>query len=478
MATPLNPDGAAAAASHEKRWVAMTSVVAAVGLTGMKLVVGLMTGSLGILSEAAHSGLDLVAAVVTFFAVRASDKPADAEHRYGHGKIENLSALFETFLLLITCVWIIVEAVRRLFFHEVHVDVTFWSFAVVLTSIGIDVSRSRALMRVAKKHNSQALEADALHFGTDVWSSCVVLLGLGLVALGEFTGQKALFGRADALAALGVAVIVILVSYRLGRRTVDALLDRTPTGVAPKVEAAARNVPDVLGVQRVRMRESGNQTFVDLVIEVERNLPLERSSRIGQAVEEGVRAVVPGADVTIQLIPVRSDAEKNQQRVRAIAADLGVSVHSLLAYEEGGRPFLDLHMEVDEEMPIERAHDLASRLEERVQKELPHLAGITTHIEAWRPEAPIHSVLDNSEPVAAIVRGLVAETPGIVECHDVALRRVGAGLFLTMHCSFEPELTVHQVHDISSAFEERLRAAIPGLIRVTTHPEPIPHHEG
>ena len=194
----------------EKKKVALISVFAAIFLTGFKLVVGLLTGSLGILSEALHSGLDLVAAVITYFSVRISDKPADKEHNYGHGKIENFSALIETFLLLITSIWIIIEAIKRLVTGQTHIEVSVWSYIVVVSSIIIDITRSRALYKVAKKHNSQALEADALHFSTDIWSSFVVLLGLICANFGLFF--------ADSVAALGVAVIVLVVTYRLGKR--------------------------------------------------------------------------------------------------------------------------------------------------------------------------------------------------------------------------------------------------------------------
>jgi cation diffusion facilitator family transporter len=204
----------------EKKRVALISVFAAVFLTGFKLVIGILTGSLGILSEALHSGLDLVAAVITYFSVRISDKPADKEHHYGHGKIENLSALIETILLLVTCAWIIIEAIERLASGKTHIEVNVWSYIVVISSIIIDVSRSRALYKVAKKHNSQALEADALHFSTDIWSSAVVLFGLICSNFGYFF--------ADSVAALGVAIIVLFVSFKLGKKAIDVLIDKAP----------------------------------------------------------------------------------------------------------------------------------------------------------------------------------------------------------------------------------------------------------
>jgi cation diffusion facilitator family transporter len=290
---------------REKKRAALSSVVAAVGLTGMKLVVGLLSGSLGILAEAAHSGLDLVAAVITFVAVSVSDRPADEAHPYGHGKVENFSALIETALLFITCAWIVYEAVQRIFFREVRVDPSLWTFLVIAVSIAVDVSRSRMLLRAAKKHQSQALEADALHFSTDVWSSAVVLGGLVLVWAGQtfFPGRAAFLGKADAAAALGVAIIVFFVSYRLGKRTVDVLLDSAPDGLKGQITAAADEIEGVINPGKVRLRRSGARIFVDMTIEVDRNLSFERTHAIAENVEARIQALVPGADVVIHTDP-------------------------------------------------------------------------------------------------------------------------------------------------------------------------------
>ena len=241
---------------REKRSAALSSLVAAVGLTAMKTIVGLLTGSLGILAEAAHSGLDLVAALMTYIAVRISGKPADRTHLYGHGKVENLSALLETLLLFATCGWIVREALHRLFSHKVEVEVTVWSFAVMATSIVIDYSRSRLLARTAKKYNSQALEADALHFQTDVWSSAVVIAGLVCVKLGEWVPSLGWLREADAVAALGVSALVIWVCWQLGRRTVDALVDSAPAGMEERILAAVSAVPGVQDCHNIRVRYS------------------------------------------------------------------------------------------------------------------------------------------------------------------------------------------------------------------------------
>ncbi len=290
-------------AEIEKKAAARSSVVSALGLVAMKVVVGFSTGSLGILAEAAHSGLDLVAAVVTYFAVKESAKPADREHRYGHGKVENLSALFETLLLLLTCVWIGYESLHRLVSGKVEVSVTVWSFVVMGISIVVDISRSRLLHRVAQKHNSQALEADALHFSTDIWSSSVVIVGLGCVALSDVLPRAGFLHYADAIAALLVAGIVVHVSWQLGLRTIAALLDAAPAGLYDKVVAAATGVPGVINCHRVRIRSSGAQVFIDMHVLMDSGLSLKQAHALTSAVERVIRAVEPGADVTVHPEP-------------------------------------------------------------------------------------------------------------------------------------------------------------------------------
>lgn len=291
-------------AQQEKRSAAANSILAALGLTGMKLVVGIATNSLGILAEAAHSFLDLAAAAVTYVAVRVSDKPADADHLFGHGKVENLSALFETVLLLITSAWILHEGYTRLFVRSVEVDPTIWAFLVMGISIGVDYSRSRMLYRTARKHNSQALEADALHFSTDIWSSTVVILGLGGVWMARANPELEWLSRADAVAAMVVALIVVFVSGELGWRTIRALLDTAPAGMAEDVTRAVEEVEGVLDCHRVRIRPSGPQYFVDFHVTMDGSRTLDATHALVEVVEERVRALVPGSDVTVHVDPV------------------------------------------------------------------------------------------------------------------------------------------------------------------------------
>ncbi len=280
----------------EKKNVALGSVFASVFITGFKLLIGLMTGSLGILSEALHSALDMVAAVITYFSVRVSDKPADKEHNYGHGKVENLSAFIETLLLLVTCVWIIYEAIHRLSSGETSIEVSVWSYVVVISSIIIDFTRSRALSRVAKKHNSQALEADALHFSTDIWSSTVVLFGL--IAY-QFLGWYA----ADSIAALFVAFIVLFISYRLGRKAIDVLLDKSPDNSTKIVHEVLKSYPEVLRYHGLKARTAGADTFIKFNVHFNPDLSLREVHLVCDKIEAEIQTRIPRSEVYIHAEP-------------------------------------------------------------------------------------------------------------------------------------------------------------------------------
>ena len=290
-------------AKKEKRSAALRSVIAAIGLTTFKVIVGVLTNSLGILAEAAHSGLDLVAALMTYFAVRVSDKPADKEHPFGHGKIENLSALFETLLLLATSSWIIYEAIHRLFFVSVKVEASIWSFIVMGTSIVIDYTRSRILYKAARKYRSQALEADALHFSTDIWSSSVVIVGLIGLTIARYVPGLDWMHKADSTAALVVALIVIYISGELGWRTISALLDTAPKGMTEKIEQAAIAVPGVVDAHAIRIRPSGAHIFIDMHVTMNGNLPLSEAHAATEVIENAILAIISPADVTVHMEP-------------------------------------------------------------------------------------------------------------------------------------------------------------------------------
>src|SRR5580693_8635911 len=365
----------------EKRAVAGHSVLAALAITTLKIVVGVTTGSLGILSEALHSVLDLIAAIITLMSVRVSDKPADADHQYGHGKVENFSAFIETGLLLLTCVWIIYEAAKRLFFHHVEIEPSIAAFAVMFISMAVDFWRSRALGRIAAKYESQALEADALHFSTDIWSSGVVIVGLALVLMGR-RYQVAWLRQADPIAALFVAGVVVSVSWRLARRTIDALLDAAPSGVRSQILDRIRTVDGVLEVGRVRIRRAGNRYFADLAVGLARTVTFQRSEQLVEAVTAAVHGVLPNADVTVQPLARAQGSENIFDRIRAAATRHNLNVHDISVQELAGQLHVEQHVELDERMTLKGAHDEVTELEASMRRDLPEIADILTHIES------------------------------------------------------------------------------------------------
>jgi len=367
--------------TDEKRSVAFLSVLAAVFLTGLKLTVGLLTNSLGILSEAAHSGLDLVAALMTLFAVKISDIPADDTHHYGHGKVEGFSAFFEVFLLLVTCGYIIFEALERMIGKSPHVEVNIYSFAVMGISIVVDISRSTSLYRVAKKYKSQALEADALHFSSDIWSSAVVIVGL--VAY-KFFG----IALADSIAALVVAVLVIVVSIRLGIRTVNVLLDKAPAGMRQSVEDALAQLPGAERLDSLRIRTSGVKTFVDMRLTLTSDLSFSEAHRIASTAERKVSELIPGADVIVHADPAKNPAARieTEDRISGIMKEherLFVGYHNLNIIHHQDNYLVSMHLVMAGDSHVEEAHRVCDHLELEIKQIMPG-ATVNIHIEPGR----------------------------------------------------------------------------------------------
>ena len=455
----------------EKRGVALNSVFVAIAITGFKIIVGFSTGSLGILSEAAHSGLDLVAAVITFFSIRVSDKPADADHQYGHGKVENFSAFLETGLLLITCVWIIWEAAKRLFFREAHIDPTVAAFAVMFLSIVLDYWRSRALRRVAIKYNSQALQADALHFSTDIWSSGVVILGLALVAAGRHLGVPAL-QKADPIATLFVAGVVISVSWRLARQTIDALLDAGPVGARLEIFEKLRGIPGVLDVDRVRIRRAGNRYFADVGVALLRNITFARSEQMAAEIADAVRQVIPGSDVVAHGVPRAALGENIFDRIRAVVLRHNLTVHEVSVQDLGGRLHVEQHLELSEDFTLKQAHDLVTGIEAEIRDEVPEISSILTHIEHEPATIEAGAEGERATALEPRLRAIVSAFPEVVDVHDVLLKRVRDRLYLSCHCSMQDDLPLSRVHDVLTEVEIRFKHAAPDLFKVLIHPEP------
>lgn len=455
----------------EKRAVAGNSVLAAVLITALKVVVGITTGSLGILSEAAHSGLDLVAALVTFFSVRVSDKPADADHQYGHGKVENFSAFIETGLLLLTCVWIVYEAIMRLFFRNVEIEPSAWAFVVMCASIVVDIWRSKALGKIAERYDSQALEADALHFSTDVWSSGVVILGLIFVLFGR-AYHVGWLRDADPVAALIVAIIVVHVSWRLARRTIDALLDAAPAGVRNQMIVAVQKVDGVLEVDRARIRRAGNRYFADLSIGLARTVTFQRSGQVSDEVTAAVRRVLPDADVTVHSVPRAGQTENIFDRIRAVATRHNLNVHDVSVQDLRGRLHVEQHLELDEKLLLKDAHDRVTALEAEMKEEVPEISSILTHIESEPATIEEGDEIVRDAALERRLKAIAAEFADVLDMHEIRIKRVRGRIYVSCHCTLPDDLPLARVHDIQTDLEIRFKQDAPELFRVLIHPEP------
>jgi len=458
--------------TQEKRAAALWSVASAVALVSLKTFLAIVTGSLGVLSEALHSILDLVAAVITYLSVRVSDKPADADHQYGHGKFENFSAFVETGLLLLTALYIIWEAIRRLVFHEVHLHPSLAAILILTLAMGIDLVRSRKLTRVARKFPSEAIEADALHFSTDVWSTFVVIIGISAAWFGMKLGIPWL-AYTDAIAALGVAGVIIWVGSRLGKRTLDALLDVAPPGLQERITAAVGELEGVLSAERVRVRRAGNRFFVDVTIAVPRTVSFEQVHATSDAVEHRIEQIVP-SDVVVHMEPRARSGEHLFEKIRVIAQRRGLAVHELSAHQVDGRLIIDLHLEVDEGSSLREAHRLASELEEDIHNNADGQAKVIIHIEPLGAHiAGAEEMKGLASSVRDYLNSLQSDYGEMVDCHEVNVRSAEHKILVSCHCTMDGRLTVTEVDDITGALEDRVKERFPQIFRVTIHPEPV-----
>lgn len=452
--------------ASEKQKVALVSLVASAILAAAKLVAAMFTGSLGILSEAVHSLLDTGATAITFAAVRISDLPPDETHHFGHAKVESVSALTATGLLFATTIWIVYEGIHRLLTGNVHVTVAWWAVAIVAGSIVVDYNRSRALKRVAKATTSEALDADALHFTSDMWSSIVVLVGLAAAWAG--------YPWADSVAALAVAVFVALAGYRLGKRTLDTLLDAAPLGTTAVIERLADETRGVLSLQRLRVRPAGATLFVDADITVRRTLPFDRVAEIQRRFVEAVRGSYPNSDVSVTVHPVALDDETVFDKVNLIAARAGRPIHHLTVQHVGETLSVSFDLELDRNMDFTTAHDVATALENAISDELGEEVEVESHIE------PLH--LDNlsgaqapaavHDEIEARLKQLSHGDSLLTDIHDVRARKTEHGLFVTFHCHVAALETVEAVHDAVDALEIALKEHMPQVRRVIAHAEP------
>src|SRR5436305_4276798 len=448
-----------------KSRVAAISIVASAGMAATKFVVGVAIGSLALISEALHSSVDLVATVVTWLVVRVSDQPADAEHHYGHGKIESLSALGVIALLYVLAGGIVVQAWSHLRDGAPPPTLSAVPFVVLVVDIAVNFWRARALHRTARDTRSQALEADALHFASDVFGSTAVIVGLALSGFGYAWG--------DAAAAIGVAVLISVLGLRLGRSTIETLLDRAPEGAAVKATAAIRTVVGVIDVERLRVRMVGSTHFIDAIVQVPRTYPIDRIDQIKRRAQDAVSRALGDADLTFTAVPVARNNESVRERIMVIARNSGLAVHHVPVHDLGGHLTVSIDLEVDGDMALTAAHAIANELERNIRDEFGEDVEVDTHIEPLEPELPLGSdaAPDRVEAIKAALSRLAADSE-IHDIHNVRVRDTDAGEIVNFHCRAAPSMSVIKVHENVDEIERALRRAFPTIKRVISHAEP------
>jgi cation diffusion facilitator family transporter len=448
-------------------------MLAATAMTLLKLAAGLLSGSLGVLSDAAHSGLDLAGATLTFFSVRVSDKPADEDHTYGHGKVENVSALIEAGFMGISCLWIIYEALARIYRHSVDLRHSLWPILVLLLSIAVDFWRSRQLRAVARRTGSPALETDAFHFASDIWATLAVLAGLTASWAGKYYGIDSL-RYADPFAAVVVSLMILRITLHLTREAVGALTDQIPVETRRRVVHEVEGVPGVLAVEQARVRRSGPAYFADLTLALPRRTTFEHTGELVRAATDAVQRALPRADVVIHTIPRQGRAESIFDRVRVVAARNNVSVHELSVQSHQGRLRVEQHVELDENMPLLEAHTFVTAMEQEILRETPEIDSVLTHIESEPAtiEQP-EEILVEDRRIEIALRAAAESFPEIADVHELTVRRGHDHIDLSCHCTLPDNLPMLRVHEIITALEDRLKQECPEVSRVTIHPEPV-----
>ncbi|HWG20389.1 MAG TPA: cation diffusion facilitator family transporter [Terracidiphilus sp.] len=453
--------------------MSLHSMLAAAAMTVLKVAAGVLSGSLGVLSDAAHSGLDLAGSALTFFSVRVSDKPADEDHTYGHGKVENISAFVEAGLMAISCAWIIFEALQRIFRHPVELRHSIWPVLVLLTSIAVDFWRSRQLRSVARRTGSPALATDAFHFASDIWSSVAVLAGLGATWMGARLGI-AWLRYADPFAALVVSLMILRMTWRLTREAVGALTDQIPAEMRQHIVHEVERVPGVLAVEQARVRRSGAAYFADITLALPRKYTFEHTGELVRAATDAVHRALPDADVVIHPVPRQARAESIFDRVRAVAARNNISVHELSVQSHHGRLRVEQHVELDENMPLLEAHTFVSAMEAEILREAPEIDAVLTHIESEPAtiEQPEEVLIDDRR-IEQALRSAAAQFSEIVDVHELTVRRAGDHIDVSCHCTLPDNLSMLRVHEVITALEDRFKLECPEVYRVTIHPEPV-----
>jgi len=456
-------------AQKEKRSVAVYSILASIAMIAGKSIVGLITGSLALMTDALHSFLDLSASIITYFAVRISDKPADREHHFGHGKVESLAALAEVLLLFLTCGFIIYEATNRLLSGSSPIELNIWAFIVVTVCILIDFHRVRALKRVAKKYSSQALAADALNFSTDILSSLVVLFGLGMVQLG--------IPWADSVAAIGVAIFIITAVYRMAKQAIDVLLDRAPAEMERDLRVLVGEFPEIIGISSLRVRSDGRTTFGALNLDVDRSLSFHRANRLKERLQKRLNEQLPLADITLTFNPVSKESELVAESIRFVVTSFDMPMHHLIINQTNEGYYVSMHVEMPGDLSLDAAHSRSEEIKKKLHESIPELKKVIIHTQPYEHEA--NGQVPDEERAGRIARAvekIVEGFDGVDDCHNIVLMPYKNGLALSADIRLDGSLPLEKTHLTAKQLEEKLRTEITELVSVTLHLEPLKNH--
>src|ERR1700730_15290654 len=467
MSAPAKRAASMNGANRLKERAALTWMAVSALMTAAKFAAGLASGSLRILSEAGHNLADVATTILTYFAIRIGNKPADEDHQFGHAKVEPLAALLETGFLFALAVYILIEAIKRLAGHDTIIDANPFAFGVFIASIVVGLVRWRSLKRIAATTKSDALAADALHFSSDMVSSALALCGIAAAHYG--------YPQGDALAASGLAVFIAVAGFQIGRRTVNTLVDAAPKGLASQIRSIAQTVPGVVKVETLRLRPAGAEVFGDISVTVSRTLPLENAAAIEANVASAITARHPEVAVTVVAQPIALDDETMLERVLLIAAKRHVPVHHVTMQEIEGRTAISFDVELDGRMTHGNAHEIVSGLESEIGRELGAGIEVETHIEPLEPrplqghDAPPATRAEIAHALAKIVSG----TGPIRDVHSVRVRTTPDGLVVNYHCLVSPYLSVDEVHEHVDELDRKMRAAFTGIVRIVGHAEPL-----
>lgn len=467
MRENLNND----AVNRRKIDVAKSSMYAALFLTFIKIIAAYFSGSLAILSEVFHSAIDIIACTVTIISIKLSAKPPDEEHHYGHEKVESFAALFQVLILLLMCSYIFYEAAGRLFLgKEADVNISLWTFGVIIIAIIVDITRSRALKKVARETKSQALEADALHFSSDVLTSVVVLISMVITYL-DINRQ------ADSIAAVIVSVVIIIVGLKLSRKAIDALMDKVPAGLSEKIQYEAKLIEGVEGIKSFRIRSTGSKIFVDMTIFISRIIPFSRAHEIANAVERRILELTPEADVIIQSEPIETEKESINEKIRMIVSGFGLKSHDIFSHKINNEIFTELHIEIDNTNDLTKAHDIVTEIEESIKEKIKVISNVKIHID--EPSDILFDTTDiteRSNEIIRIVKNITEQQKEINSYHDIKVVSSNGKIRVSLTCNFDINLSFDEVHDLVTLLESKIYLALkeyyPKISNVMIHAEP------